>query len=176
MEVEFVLTEDDIVALAHRTARRSLKEGKGAIIRWIVIAFLLLMFLVHVVNDPDDAFSYYPIPLIAFVVAVHFLTPWMVVQNTKRALRQGRYDQVLGRHRLLLTPEALTHDSEYAAGRTLWAAVHRIDKTKDHAFILLSGNTSLIVPRRAFADEESFSDFVNAIRRFREEGVQAEGE
>jgi hypothetical protein len=74
---------------------------------------------------------------------------------------------------LTVTPEALTQESEQGTGRILWAEVDRIEATKDHAFIYSSGNTSLIVPRRAFADKDEFAHFVSTAKRFHEGAIHA---
>jgi hypothetical protein len=147
---------------------------KPKVIWWIGIAFLFFACVYLIRLSADELTAFWSV--IGFVIGIAgglaffwFLIPWILVQHTVSVWRARK---LLGRHRVLITPDALIHDYEIGTGRTLWAAVNRIVATKDYVFIYFAGNTVLLVPRRAFADENQFVEFVSTAKRFHEEGIE----
>jgi hypothetical protein len=64
---------------------------------------------------------------------------------------EGRNLDVLGPTRLELDEEFLTETTPTRAVRTRWEAVERCVDTADHIFVYVTGNTAVIIPKRAIA-------------------------
>jgi hypothetical protein len=89
----------------------------------------------------------------------------------------------LAERRLRVSPEALTHATEFSAETLSWKAIDKIAVTRDHAFLFFSRTAAYILPRRAFATDADFQDFVHLARRYHapatekpEEGITVRGE
>src|SRR5215475_5272012 len=68
-----------------------------------------------------------------------------------------------------LTPEALLTASEYGSGTTFWSGIEKIIIAGERALMFDSPTSAQVVPRRAFADEDQFREFVAIARRYRDE-------
>jgi hypothetical protein len=58
--------------------------------------------------------------------------------------------------------------TDHKETRVAWSAVASIDVTDEYAFFTVTDRGYLILPRDVFADSESFRQFVDAARRYRE--------
>lgn len=64
--------------------------------------------------------------------------------------------------------EEIVHQSGATPIQTNWAAVRKIEATKNHLFLWVPSNKILIVPRRAFDSDEEFARFCDLARRHQE--------
>jgi hypothetical protein len=71
-------------------------------------------------------------------------------------------------HRLRLTPDNLIHAVDSQVSATPWQAVEEIFTSAGHAFFRMGGKNALVLPRRAFAREEDFGDFVTTANQYRQ--------
>jgi hypothetical protein len=67
---------------------------------------------------------------------------------------------------LKISPEGISQSSADSAGITMWTAVEKIAVRKDHAFFYLTTLTAYILPRRAFAHDHDFTDFVETAQQY----------
>lgn len=91
------------------------------------------------------------------------------------------------RDRVVVTGEGFTESNAYdddGGGVTIterretavsWHAVESIDVTDDHLFITVRAKGYLIVPRRAFPDEQAFLRFAGIVRRYCDAAVEPTG-
>jgi hypothetical protein len=85
-----------------------------------------------------------------------FVAPaaWIGAPMTAMAFRRG---EVTGREVTLdVTTAGLAVSQAASAMHVGWAAMRRLIETPDHLFVQLSPREAVIVPRRAFADEERY--------------------
>ena len=67
---------------------------------------------------------------------------------------------------LEVRPEGLAVTTATRSSLTTWEGIDRIVVTKTHAFFYLNKVAALILPRRAFADEQEFEKFVETARGY----------
>jgi hypothetical protein len=174
MDVEFVLRADDILALHKYLLERRPRAGHGQWV-WLVVGevFLVLCILFDFSNS-DWTGTTFPLiiavvflGLIAFVVFQRQAMPARVLGQLRKQLDDEWNRKLLGWRRLSLTPEAITFTGELTTFSVRWPAVEQIVTTEDHAIFLVTRQTGLVLPVRAFPDEEAFREFVKAARRYR---------
>jgi hypothetical protein len=51
-----------------------------------------------------------------------------------------------------------------------WTSIHSMEFTESHGFILINEGYQIIIPKRSFATEESFSEFIATIKQHYETG------
>ena len=170
MTAEYELTKDDWSAFNYYhhfhspTARRQYLRGWfGSVI--IVLLVCLGISLLANFNGPAprSTFSVLLMPLVCAVVCLLWF-PWAYRRKLKRIVAgmigEGRNRTLLGRQRVTISPEGISRSSDFDQTTVRWSAVERVIKDKDHAFVYTSALAAIIIPRRAFADDVAFDDFV----------------
>ncbi len=177
MEVEFVLRPNDVLALhqycldrrPHRTPH--LSQGLGPLLA--VLGVALVWFLVSRADSPDFTM---PVVVSVFIGAVVIVTVFQrsfIRSRMTRLLRRQLDDEwnrkLLGWRRLTITPQTITLTSKLTTYAVRWQAVEQIVTTEAHALFLITRQSGIVLPVRAFAEDAEFDGFVRAARRYRRE-------
>jgi hypothetical protein len=174
MNVEFVLRADDLLALHRYLLERRPRAGQG-LWAWLIVGVLLLGLWVWLGHD-HPMWTDTTLPLIlaagflglaAFAVFQRQTMPARVLGQLRKQLDDEWNRKLLGWRRLSINPESITFTSELTTFSVRWPAVERIVTTEDHAIFLVTRQTGLVLPVRAFRDEEAFRDFVKTARAYR---------
>jgi hypothetical protein len=94
--------------------------------------------------------------LAALIVAIMFLFLWSCHKARFRSIP----DTI---HSLEVRPEGLVFTTQTSESLTTWEKIDRIVVTKTHAFL-----GRYILPRRAFAGDRDFEEFVGSARSYHE--------
>jgi YcxB-like protein len=78
---------------------------------------------------------------------------------TERTYSAGKNAGLLGPHTVELTEEGVVERTPVRELKVKWEAVERVASSETHLFIWTSGFNALVVPRRAFADEDALKAF-----------------
>jgi hypothetical protein len=169
MEVEFVIQTQDLLALrkyhrAHPTkAERRLRVVGGFLGASLPLAAAAGALLLQV---------YHLVPLLYsvlcllfgscfFLLAVSELLRWSIRSALKRRERHA-----LGWQRLAINSDGLVVTTELLRTEMKWAALHKIALAEGYAFLYISDDQAVILPRRPFAGDEEFQQFLTAARRY----------
>jgi hypothetical protein len=174
MDVEFVLRADDLLALHRYLLQRRPRAGNGPW-AWIVVGVLFLALWVWLGHDhPVWTDTTLPIimavgflGLVAFAVFQRQTMPARVLTQLRKQLDDVWNRKLLGWRRLSISADAITFTGELTTFSVCWPAVEQIVTTEDHAIFLVTRQTGLVLPVRAFRDEEAFREFVKAARGYR---------
>jgi hypothetical protein len=82
---------------------------------------------------------------------------------------EGRNSTLFGKQRVTISPESISRSSDFDQTTIAWSAIERVVKDKDYAFLYTSALTTIIVPRRPFADVVGFDEFVLKATGYHEE-------
>jgi hypothetical protein len=174
MEVEFVLRPDDVMAFHEYVWDHPPKGGRGYRgLSWVWLVLLGLLSLLSVPSLIQGDWSLYviwgPLMFVTFLLLKLFWRP-LLRRQVRKTLEQ-KADQnakQLGWKRLTLSPESLIAVSEHRTVTICWAGIEKIVIAGERALIFDSPTSAHVVPRRAFADEDEFRDFVAIARRYRD--------
>jgi YcxB-like protein len=189
MEIEYILTEEDKLAFCrHEVARmpgsermRKLRRTWPTIILLVLLAPLLLVQVWHGPRDFRIVWRGVRLLLVVFTIALYFIS-FVLRRSLPEKLARGFLPQgdkagVIRKQRTRITPEGISNDSDHTGHTADWANVERIDVTDDYAFIYLSGgNYPCILPRRAFARDRDFDEFVATAKCFRDNATATFGQ
>lgn len=78
---------------------------------------------------------------------------------TERTYAAGKNAGLLGPHTVELTEEGVVERTPVRELKVKWEAVEKVASSDTHLFVWTSGFNALVVPRRAFADEDSLKAF-----------------
>jgi len=92
-------------------------------------------------------------------------------------LREGRNrEKARGWRRLAIDPDGIHVTTAFAYSLHYWEGVDAVGASEDHIFLYITTRNAHVVPRRAFADDRAFDEFLEAARRYhRLGGIVQEG-
>jgi len=175
MEVEFELTEDDLVAFNHclraavrRRAREESRRNRAP--GWVAVGIGVAVACLVVVAD-----SYWAILrdlglvlLGAVLTIVWLLTVARPSKVIRKVLQEGRNVRHLQRRKVTTTPEGIGIFRPEMTVHYTWSGIDWIEATPDHVFFFISTRDGIVVPRAAFATDAEFQAFVEQARRWHE--------
>jgi hypothetical protein len=110
---------------------------------------------------------------IGAVVIVAVFQRSFIRSRMSRLLRRQLDDEwnrkLLGWRSVSITPETITLTSKLTTYAVRWEAVEQVVTTDEHAFFLITRQSGIVLPVRAFAEDEEFDEFVKAARQYRRE-------
>jgi hypothetical protein len=173
VKVEYTLTPEDFVARMHEHVQNSLGKprwapyGRMAAILPALLSLLGLgaMLVAQGVPWPVAA----GVALLGLLLGVLFfvlLPPLIFKRLTAGAFRRARLP--VTSMSLEVRPEGLAVTTATTASLTIWEGIDRIVVSDTHAFFYLNNVAAHILPRRVFADERGFEEFVESARSYLE--------
>jgi hypothetical protein len=181
MTAEYELTKADLRAfnLHHHfhspTARRQYYRA------WFIPAFvwLLVCTVIWYLADKERGTPlrtfFELLPLFSGVLLHLAIFPWWYRRKVRKIVDgmvgEGRNRGLFSRHRVTLSQESVADSGEFGQSSTTWRAVEKVAATDEHAYIYTNALAAIIVPRRTFAAQSEFEEFVRAARGYHEKAV-----
>jgi hypothetical protein len=149
-EIQYELRESDLLAFndhqlkSTATLQKSLRRHQASIPGFMILIALFVWF-------------YYQDTLTAAWVGITgavwgVVAPWYLRWNTRRKIARLYTEEdkarILGEYTLRLEPKELVEISKDGESRIKWADVLRIESNKNYAFIFVSLDSALIIPRK----------------------------
>jgi hypothetical protein len=185
VEIEFTLTEDDLIAFhkyhtEHPPAPTKPVSTRGL---WLIVVLLsLIVGLSLTAGGPRGNNPYYFYSCLALLLgtlSLIFSLPRMknrqIARSVEADLEQAKKARLLGPQRLVIKPEGLTVMVSLRAGFVDWRGIEKVVVTEDHAIFYVTTYSAHVVPKRAFPDELAFMEFVTAVKRFRRAAEEGRG-
>jgi hypothetical protein len=153
-EIKYTLRENDLLFfnnhqfLQTQTAKKAMRRHQATIPAFIGLIVLFVWF-------------YYQDTLTAMWLGVAgvvwgFGAPWMIRWNAnKRAMllyKPEELKRILGTYTLRVEPDHLIEVSDAGESRIAWKDVLRIEPAKNYAFIFVTVDSAIIIPRKSVID------------------------
>ncbi len=172
VEIEYQVREQDLIAFNEHQMQnsdqlqRSLRRHQAIIPGILAVIALFLWFYF------EDSLSAIYVALTA--LAWGLLTPLYMRWNLRKQLRKMYSEEdkagILGDAKLRIEPRALVEITQGGESRVAWSTILRVESTKKYAFIFLTTDTALVIPRMTV----SKGDLHEFIRQADERIEQAE--
>jgi hypothetical protein len=180
MEVEFELTQQDVAAFhryhaAHPVALVAPRTGRYGSWVGILIVVFFVSLLLNSFEGFRDGFLY---GLVGAFLAIGALFLYLRKKSNPEALAKRALEEDPLRYkrtRLALIPEGLAWETSTERGILYWKGIRKIEITPGYAFFYKSLVLAIIIPGRAFPDEESFKKFVETAQDYHDQALAAEG-
>jgi hypothetical protein len=170
VKVEYTLTPEDYAAHMREPAQNP--AGTPRWLRYVGIGGCFLVAFLQGAALVARGVSWLVVAGVALFVAVlffmfmRFIQPLVYKALIASAFRRARFPATS--LSLEVRPEGLAVATETTASLTTWEGIDRIVVTDSHAFFYLNWTAAHILPRRAFADEREFEEFVDSARSYYE--------
>jgi hypothetical protein len=174
LEVEYSLNPEDGVAFVLHRADLAPSLGVRPQIPWVWVLVLVVMVGWFLLTSGKGTFDWkqtlvptctmFAAACMMLLMFLLFRRPW-TASLTRQQLRKDQAFQAP--RRLVISRDGLETTVGSHSFRSGWQGVRAIGRTPDHAFFYLSPTEAVILPRRAFANDSAFQEFVNAADQFR---------
>jgi hypothetical protein len=181
MEVVFSLTEKDLVAFAqyHKTQKDDRPNWRNRLssrsLPWLCVLALLIVWIL--LQRPGWHQALIPsIKSFAFGFVLGFLTLAIVYallgkfanRSFSKLSQDERASWAFEPRRIAISPDGIKTSSDYVETVQRWPIVWKIGTTNEHVFFYFTPNEGLIVPRRAFRDQQHFQEFIALARQYQQ--------
>jgi hypothetical protein len=170
VKVEYTLTPEDYAAAMHERVQDALGKPRWAQYGSMAAPFLALLSLGAMLVAQGFPWPVVAgVPLLGLLLGVLFfvfLPPLIFKRLTAGAFRRARIPATS--MSLEVRPEGLAVTTENTASLTVWEGIDRIVLSDTHVFFYGNKGVLQILPRRAFADERDFGEFVESARSYQE--------
>jgi hypothetical protein len=163
-EIEYSLSLGDLDAFLRYSAKNTEESWL-----WFLGLFLGLgLLLLACMGFPGGGTDAHLTPLLGALVFCLLVLLGKKWAHSLTSLRPvGRdVEKFLAERRLRVSPQGLTHATEFAAETVSWKAVDRIAVITDYAFLFSSQRAAYILPKRAFVCDEDFQGFVRLAKHY----------
>jgi hypothetical protein len=170
VKVEYTLTPEDYAAVMHERVQNA--PGKPRWSQYVSMAALVLFLLSQGAMLVAQGL---PWPVVAgvtlllavlFFILFRFLRPLMFKLLMAGIFQRARIPATS--MSLEVRPEGLAFTTGTTASLTIWEGIDRIVVSNTHAIFYLNNVAAHILPRRVFADERDFDEFVASARSYQE--------
>src|SRR5262249_17386556 len=79
----------------------------------------------------------------------------------------GKHPELTGWRRLAIAPANFTGTDGDGTLILKWKGLEKVVETEKYAYFFISDHSAFILPKRLFAKEEEFGNFVQAARQFK---------
>lgn len=174
MEIEYSLTAEDLTAFIRHHSKKGPRPTGNIRVKLSSIVWGVVLLLVIAVNVNDAIrrlTTSFVLGVVVGVLAMIVMLIWMrkTTLNAVKNLYEDEHARwVFSRRRLSLSPAGVSSSNDYHETIHRWPIVWRIDTEGAYAFFYTSLNEGIVIPRRAFRDEQHFEEFLALARRYQQ--------
>lgn len=148
-EIEYEIREQDLIAFNEHQLQKSEKIQKvmrrhQSILPGIIV--VIAMFLFFYFKDIPSA-TYVGLIALGWGLGIPLFIRWGLRRQIRKMYSDEEKANILGRCALRIEKDQLVEINAQGESRMPWADILRVEATKKYAFIFISTNAALIVPR-----------------------------
>jgi hypothetical protein len=171
-EVAYDLSVDDLIAFRKKTL------WSDPLVKRLILVRMLVMMLVvplcfgfwgYVRQIPFPPEAIYFVPFTIVLIFFLAIVPWQVYRQQIRSFRrlcsQGEGRKMVGRWRVIFSPEAVTIEGAGTTSTNAWSAFSNVALTDAFVVLYMDQSPAFTIPRRAFPNGHQVANFVEILRR-----------
>jgi hypothetical protein len=130
-----------------------------------LLAFILLILLrngYHIENYGVAEIVLLSIGVL-LIFTMKYIAKWYSNLHANRIINSGKNADMIGHREIRFENERLVATTSSSHTEILWKAFEKVSETKEHFFLFIAVNQSIIVPKRSFetqAEVETFKKFI----------------
>ncbi|WP_255288064.1 YcxB family protein [Bacillus pseudomycoides] len=94
-----------------------------------------------------------------------------IERNINKMLKEGSYSNLLGTHNVQIIDEGIIETNNGGETKLNWKGIEKVEENEAYIFIYVSSMSANIVPKHAFAHENSKSEFMRRLRAGMESSI-----
>ncbi|MBJ8031528.1 YcxB family protein [Bacillus cereus group sp. N21] len=170
MQVEYTLTEQDFIAFNLHYARHSKMVKRSLVLQHYIVAIILFAVPLSVFLFGPPDYKSMDLPFIFLLAGVIWIVFYpkcfykLIERNIKKMLREGSYDNLIGKHNVQITDEGIIETNNGGETKLNWKGIEKVEENEAYIFIYVSSMSANIVPKHAFVQENSKNEFMRRLR------------
>ena len=166
MEIYYELTEEDYINfnLYHiknsETAKRAL-----ALQRFISpLFFIIISYIYSLISDIPFLPLFITFLIMSFLWVIFYPKYFYghIARNTKKMIKEGKNDGLIGNHQLKLTEEGLMDTSSNKETKVTWLGITSFQEDDGYFFLYNSSVSSYILPKREIDDVDEMRQYIQS--------------
>lgn len=163
-EIQYELRERDMLALNDHQLKSAESIQKTLRRHQATIPALLILIALFVWFYYQDSLTagWLAITACAWGVGAPFYIKWSTRRSILKMYSDEEKARILGEYTLRVEPDALIEVSKAGESRIKWGDILRIEAAKNYAFIFVSQDSAVIIPR-ATVKQGNIREFFNEV-------------
>ncbi|WP_100330417.1 YcxB family protein [Bacillus xiapuensis] len=166
MEIKYNLTEQDYLNfnMFHVKNSKAVKRTLNMQRFLTPILFVIASFVLSKVGS-----MYFLGLFIAFLVVsilwIIFYPKYFysyVIRNTKKMIKEGRNDGLLGEHHMILSEEGIIDSTSKSETKASWSGIQTLSEDKHNIYLYNSSVSAYILPKRELDDAEEIKTYLKS--------------
>jgi len=164
-KITFNVQKIDLLEFNEYHAKMNSAYGKSVVRHQVLWPAIIALAALFVVMSTDDAQKGVLILTGAFVWSL-LVPAWLKKrfhQHVSEQMTDEQLEQATGEYSLKVTPEGLMEVKPSGEELIDWASILRLEKSKHHAYLYLSENTAIIIPKDRMVAGSNFAAFYSVL-------------
>jgi len=166
MEINYNLTEEDYLNFNMYHIKNS-KTGKKALNtqRYISPLFFLLVSYVFSIISDIPFFIFFITFLAMSILWVIFYPKYfysLIIRNTKKFIKEGKNDGLLGDHTMTMTDEGIVDISSNRETKVTWSGIDSFKEDNENLYLYNSSLSAYILPKRELDNVEEVKRYIQS--------------
>ncbi|MFZ0443610.1 MAG: YcxB family protein [Bacillus sp. (in: firmicutes)] len=163
MEIDYQLTEDDYLNfnMFHVKNSKAIRRTLNMQRFLTPIIFIIASFVLPKIGS----ISFLGVFITFLVVSILWIIFYpryfysYVIRNTKKMIKEGKNDDLLGKHHMILSEEGIIDSTSNGETKVTWSGIQTVSEDKHNIYLYNSSVSAYILPKRELADVEQIKTY-----------------
>jgi hypothetical protein len=171
MTIEFIVAVDDYIAFNLFHFKNSPTFQRQLLLNRLVFTFIIatICFLPYFFWSEKLSFIAFLLSAVGGIVSF-LVYPRIHEKNLReqlpKLLNEGKNEGVLGKQKIIITPEALINETPAGEQKVFWNSADKIAETNDYIFLYVGSMSAAIIPLSAFPSMEQKNAFLELVKQY----------
>jgi hypothetical protein len=166
MEINYNLTEEDYLNfnMFHVKNSKAVKRTLNMQRFLTPIIFIVLSYVLSKVGNMSF-FELFIAFLIVSILWIIFYPRYFysyVIRNTKKMIKEGKNDGLLGKHHMILSEEGIIDSTSNGETKVTWSGIQTVSEDKHNIYLYNSSVSAYILPKRELDDVEGIKTYLKS--------------
>lgn len=165
MNIHFNLSETDYLHFNLFHVKHSKTARKALLMqRWTgPVLFLILSYLFSTITDISFLLSFstfFVISVIWFVFYPKYFFS-LIIRHTKKMLKEGQNDGLIGEHRLMISEKGITDYTSNGESHANWSGIKELKEDDQYFYLYNTSVSAYILPKSAITNVDEVRSYIN---------------
>ena len=163
MNIHYELTEEDYIHFNLYHIKNSKMGKRSLMLQRIVSPFMFIIIAYLFAKIGNQPFL--PLLLTFSVLSIIWIMYYpkyfysLIARNTKKMIKEGKNDDLIGNHKMKLTKEGLVDTTANKETKVTWSGITSIEEDDGYFYLYNSSVSAYILPKREL-------DHVDEVRQY----------
>lgn len=163
MEIKYNLTEEDYLNfnMFHVKNSKTIKRTLNTQRFITPIIFIALPFIFSKIGN-TPFFGLFIAFLLVSIIWILFYPKFFynsVIRNTRKIIKEGKNDGLLGEHHMILTEEGIVDSTPSGETKVTWSGIKAFKEDEHNIYLFNSSVSAYILPKRELHDVEEMKTY-----------------